>query len=50
VGGQLRAARIFHDGNKIGTILDASMGEAKSKKWVVISMKNDGKHFLAFEQ
>jgi len=26
------------------------MGEAKSKKWVVISMKNDGKHFLAFEQ
>jgi phosphoglycolate phosphatase-like HAD superfamily hydrolase len=35
---------------KIGTFSDALMTEAKSKGWVVISMKNDWKHVFAFEQ
>ena len=35
--------------SKIGTFSDALMAEAKSKKWTVISMKNDWKRIFAFE-
>jgi hypothetical protein len=46
------AAREYAYGpdSKIGMFSDALMAEAKSKGWVVISMKNDWKHVFAFEQ
>ncbi len=35
--------------SKVGTFTDALMAEAKSKGWVVVSMKNDWKRIFAFE-
>ena len=35
--------------SKVGTFTDALMDEAKSKGWIVISMKNDWKRIFAFE-
>jgi hypothetical protein len=36
--------------SKIGTFSDALMAEAKERKWVVISMRNDWKTIFAFEK
>jgi hypothetical protein len=46
------ASREFAYGSnsKVGTFSDALMAEAKSKGWLVISMKNDWKRIFAFEQ
>jgi hypothetical protein len=35
--------------SKVGTFPDVLMEEAKSKGWIVISMKNDWKRIFAFE-
>lgn len=35
--------------SKVGTFTDALMDEAKSKGWVVVSMKNDWKRIFAFD-
>jgi hypothetical protein len=35
--------------SKVGTFTDALMDEAKSKGWIVVSMKNDWKRIFAFE-
>jgi hypothetical protein len=35
--------------SKVGTFTDALMDEAKSKGWIVVSMKNDWKHIFSFE-
>ncbi len=35
--------------SKVGTFTPALYGEAKSKGWTVISMKNDWKRIFAFE-
>jgi hypothetical protein len=36
--------------SKIGTFTDALMDEAKTKGWIVVSMKNDWKRIFAFEK
>ena len=36
--------------SKVGTFTDALMVEAKSKGWIVVSMKTDWKHIFAFER
>ncbi len=35
--------------SKVGTFTDALMDEAKSKGWIVVSMKNDWKRIFAFD-
>jgi hypothetical protein len=35
---------------KVGTFTQALYDEATTHGWIVISMKNDGRHIFAFEQ